>query len=136
MNPIARPTNSKVVTLRIDKGPNMHGIGASLCYADQEHWLLGIYFEISLPCEWETSHKGTSDSLLIHLIPVKFELINDERITLGAYRKDDDLNFGSGIGMWTPRLPAPFQLTNYSTKTRSGYMEVSYDLYCSLVSEL
>lgn len=122
---------NKIVTLKISRGPNLHSIQDSLCSPSEEWFLRGIDFKILIPYEDGTGQRKQGE-VCISLVPTELRRLDiRERFSLACSRPQT-----FRLGMVNFLKDAPFQITNYSTKSRKGFMEVNAVIYGKFVDML
>lgn len=119
-----------IVRLEISRGPSLHAIQHVICSPNEDWCLHGVDFNLIVPYNPKnTGSLETSFSVL--LTPVVFRRFYTNQFTLGCYLTDD-LRNGEIVQYKNP----PLQITNYSTKTREGSMEISQKTYLRFVQML
>lgn len=127
--PIDVPFHQKL-TLDISNGPGLHAIQHVLCSPNKDWCLHGIDFELLVP--YNPKNTGSWETKLsVLLTPVVLSRHDADRFTLGCHLTDDlregGINLSNG-----PSL----QITNYSTKSREGSMEILHKTYLRFVQIL
>ena len=91
-----------------------------------DHFLHGVSFVVCLP--YKENHAVCVQEVPIPILLIEHRMFDvGERMALGGYLRGEGF-----VSVFTPRKKAPFQITNYSVKTRTGFMEVDYVGYMML----
>lgn len=114
-------------TFKITDGPNMHQIGACLCPASYDHFLVGVCVQVQLPYVLEDDEGEGSFLLPLILIEYKF-ISNENNVSFGGCLK--------GVESIPFLEKAPIVVPNYSTRTRKGYFQVDYEEYLKIINFL
>lgn len=124
---------NKVVTLKISNGAGFHSIMDSLGCPSDDWCRRAVDFDILIPyVDRDGKIPCKPGEISVSFVPVamkRIDVIN--RFTFGCYRAQELRE--SGINFLKD---PPIQITNYSTKTRKGFVEVSVSTYRHFVSLL
>lgn len=119
-------------TFKVSEGPGTHQISSCICPASDGHFMEGVKFMVHILGKDDRRIVVRDEIFPFLLAELKLlDVCNKNvRLTCGAYFKEIDF-----LG-WMPLKKAPFQITNYSTQTRKGHMEMSYTSYLYLFDSL
>jgi len=121
--PIIVDTHEKL-TLKIFRGHRLHLIEHILCSPSDGWMLRGVVFVTYN----EITGQRSGTEFPISSIPTSLRRFDVNRFTLGCHFTKDFLDRGVNL-LENP----PIEITNYSTTSREGYMEINYAVYRRLV---
>lgn len=129
---MAKPIDSKgksTLVLDVTGGPSLHEIEHCLCHPPL-NWRLqgGLVFHVSVP-HINDDDVEDYEPLPVVFVPTAFSRYAEYLCNLGCNLEEDFRRRGSPRLLMCP----DFQINNYSTKKRTGEMEISYATYLRLV---
>lgn len=126
-------SGNKIITLKISRGPSLHLIMDSLGCPSDDWCRRGVDFDILIPYVDRVGNAPLNPGeICVSLVPVAMKRIDiTDRFVFGCYRARMLRELGVNL-----LKDAPIQVTNYSTKTRKGFVEVSISTYRDFVDML